>query len=289
MILLEMLQASPGLLYASTLFLGLCIGSFMNVVISRLPRIMEQTWQDECAEYLGQELADPKQKLTLSRPASHCPSCKAPVRVWQNIPVISYLLLRGKCANCKTPISLLYPTVELTTGLLSLIVVIYFGWSWQAAAALILTWALVPLTVIDLQHQLLPDSITLPLLWIGLLLSITGIFTNPVDSILGAVLGYMSLWIIYQAFRVLTGKEGMGYGDFKLFAVFGAWLGWQSLPMVVLLSSVVGTVVATLLIVIKKLPQDRAIPFGPFIAGAGWLALIAGDDILNWYWRVAGL
>ncbi len=261
----------------------------MNVVISRLPRMMEQTWKTECAELLNDESLLPAEKISLVKPNSHCPNCKSPVRVWQNIPVLSYLLLRGQCSNCKTRISLLYPTVELITGLLSVAVVMAFGWSAQTVMALVLTWSLVPLAFIDLQHQLLPDDITLPVLWLGLLASIGGVFTNPVDSILGAAFGYLSLWSIYQAFRLITGKEGMGYGDFKLFALFGAWLGWQSLPLIVLLSSVVGAVTATVLLAFKKLPEDRAIPFGPFLAGAGWIALIAGDEIIAWYWNIAGL
>lgn len=285
----ELLQASPAFLGTCVFLLGLCIGSFLNVVILRLPKMMEQAWKAECAELLDDPSLVAREEITLAKPASHCPQCKAPVRAWQNIPVLSYLLLRGRCSNCGTRISVLYPTVELATALLSLAVVMHFGWSWQSAAALVLTWSLVPLAVIDLQHQLLPDDITLPTLWLGLALSITGLFSNPVDSIIGACAGYLSLWSIYQAFRLLTGKEGMGYGDFKLFALFGAWFGWQSLPLIVLLSSVVGTVCATLLMIFRKLPEDRTIPFGPFLAAAGWISLIAGDEIIAWYWNIAGL
>jgi len=243
----------------------------------------------ECAELLEDESLKPTEPVSLIKPNSCCPHCKAAIKPWQNIPVISYLLLGGRCKQCKTRISLQYPLVELLTGILSVVIVWNFGWSWQALAALFLTWALIALAVIDLHHQLLPDDITLPFLWLGLLLSVTGLFTNTVDSILGAVIGYMSLWLVYQAFRLLTGKEGMGFGDFKLFALFGAWLGWQSLPLIVLLSSVTGAATATVLLLLRKLPEDRAIPFGPFLAAAGWLALVAGDRLVAWYWSVSGI
>lgn len=286
---IALLQASPDFLAACVFLFGLCIGSFLNVVISRLPKMMELTWRTECAELLEDESLRPEEHINLIKPNSHCPECKTPIRPWQNIPLVSYILLRGRCSNCGTRISLLYPTVELATGLLSVAIVYNFGWSWQTAAALLLTWSLVPLAVIDLQHQLLPDDITLPTLWFGLLLSLTGLFSNPVDSILGAVIGYTSLWGIYQAFKLITGKEGMGFGDFKLFALFGAWFGWQSLPLIVLLSSVAGALTATAMLLLRKLPEDRAIPFGPFLAGAGWITMIAGDDMIAWYWSISGI
>lgn len=282
----DLFQAVPVSLSAWVFLLGLCIGSFLNVVIVRLPRMMEQTWRRECAEFLGQQADAEEETITLSKPPSHCPSCKAPVKPWQNIPVISYLLLRGRCATCQTHISALYPLVELATAVLSVLVFMHFGWTWQAAAALVVTWLLVAMTVIDLRHQLLPDNLTLPMLWGGLILSLTGLFTNPTDSIIGAALGYGCLWLIYVVFKWITGKEGMGHGDFKLFAAFGALLGWQALPMIVLLSSLVGTLVATGLLAVGKLAEDRAIPFGPFIAGAGWISLVAGEHIMAGYWQL---
>lgn len=291
MTIFSVFQQSPLLFAAACTLLGLFIGSFLNVVIYRLPKMMESDWRKQCHEFLqlkaGTEPSEPP--LTLSRPGSSCPHCGHKIRAWENIPVISWLLLRGRCSACKQPISLRYPLVELATGLLSLAVALHFGFNWQTAAALPLTWALIALTLIDFDEQLLPDSIVLPMLWLGLLLSVFDIFTDSHSAIIGAVAGYLSLWLIFQAFKLATGKEGMGYGDFKLFALFGAWFGWQSLVQVILLSSVVGAVVGILLIGIRGRDRNIPIPFGPYLAAAGWISLIWGNQINSAYLQWAGL
>lgn len=283
--ILDFLATSPSAFLITCGLLGLTIGSFLNVVILRLPVMMENEWKAQCAELADGEAMAPTTPFNLIKPDSRCPQCGHAIRAWENIPLISYLLLRGRCANCQTAISLRYPTVELVTGLLSVIVAWHFGWSWQAGAALLLTWALIALSVIDFDHQLLPDKITLPMLWLGLLLSLTGLFTDPQASIIGAVVGYLSLWIIFHLFRLLTGKEGMGYGDFKLFALFGAWLGWQSLLLILLLSSLVGAIVGITLIVARGRDRQLPIPFGPYLAAAGWIALLWGNPIIDSYLR----
>lgn len=269
--------------------LGLLVGSFLNVVIVRLPQMMEAAWRRECATLQEQDPPTDTQTISIAWPPSRCNHCQTPIRPWQNIPLISYLLLRGRCASCKAPISWQYPVVELLAGLVSILVLWRFGLTAAGCAAVILSWALLALSVIDLRTRLLPDDITLPLLWFGLLLNTGGVFTDPVSSVTGAAAGYLSLWLIYHGFRLLTGKEGMGYGDFKLFAVFGAWLGWQQLPLIILLSSLVGAIVGGLLLVISKMPEDRALPFGPFLAGAGWLSLMAGEEILSAYLSFSGI
>ena len=269
--------------------LGLIVGSFLNVVISRLPQIMEAAWRRECASLNTEEPCTDEEKLSLAWPPSRCNHCQAPIRAWQNIPVISYLILRGRCAKCQKVISLQYPIVELISGLLTMLVLWRFGLSMAGIAAVLLSWALLALSVIDLRTRLLPDDITLPFLWLGLLLNTAGVFTDLGSAVIGATAGYMSLWLIHHSFRLLTGKEGMGYGDFKLFALFGAWLGWQQLPMIVLLSSLVGAIAGGILLAAKKMPEDRALPFGPFLAGAGWLALMAGEEILSAYLSFSGI
>jgi leader peptidase (prepilin peptidase)/N-methyltransferase len=240
--------------------------------------------------------AEPPATYNLVTPRSACPHCGARIKALQNIPVVSWLLLGGKCANCRAPISARYPIVELTTAILSAVVVWHFGWHWQSAAALVFTWALVALTVIDLDHQILPDVITLPLLWLGLLLSLAwhaGLAPpapiDPRSAIIGAVAGYLSLWSVYWAFKLLTGKEGMGYGDFKLFAAFGAWMGWQMLPLIILLSAFTGAVVGIALIVLRGRDRNVPIPFGPYLAAAGWIALLWGPQIVGGYLSFAGL
>ena len=288
MILFDALRDNPGFLLLSTALLGLLVGSFLNVVILRLPRMMEQDWKRECREILELEPVE-EQKISLSSPPSCCTNCGASIRPWQNIPVISWLLLRGQCAGCKTPISVQYPLVEAATGLMSLACAVHFGWSLQLLPALILTWTLITLTVIDLRTQLLPDSITLPLLWLGLALGLVPAFTNLHDAVVGAIAGYLSLWSIFHLFRLLTGKEGMGYGDFKLFAALGAWLGWQALPMIILLSSVVGAAVGIGLIALRRQGKDVPIAFGPYLAAAGWIALIWGDQISAAYLSSVGI
>ncbi len=286
----NLLEQHPPLLLLVTALFALAVGSFLNVVIHRLPRMIEEDWRRECDQ--GAEATDkppaPK-SVTLSRPASHCPSCGHRLRPLENIPLLSYLFLRGRCSACQAPISLRYPLVEAATAVLSVLVVWRFGFTWESLAALVLTWGLVALAVIDFDTQLLPDAITLPLLWLGLLLSLQGWFTESHSAILGAALGYLSLWGIFQLFRLLTGKEGMGFGDFKLFALFGAWLGWQHLPQIILLSAVTGAVVGTLLIVTRGHDRQIPIPFGPYLAAAGWLSLMWGDAINRTYLQFSGL
>jgi leader peptidase (prepilin peptidase)/N-methyltransferase len=270
--------------------LGLIVGSFLNVVIHRLPKIMDRDWRSQCLAFLEmEEELKSQENYSLSQPPSHCPKCKHPISPFENIPLFSFLLQRGKCRHCGEPISWRYPIIELTSAILSGIIAYHFGMSSATIFALLLTWALIALTVIDLDHQLLPDSITLPLLWLGLLLSTQGIFVDMHASIIGASIGYLSLWSIYWLFKLLTGKEGMGYGDFKLLALFGAWLGWQSLPLIILLSAGVGAVVGISLIIFKNHQRQQPIPFGPYLASAGWIAMLWGDQITKAYltWALA--
>jgi len=276
----------PVLFVPVTLVLGLVVGSFLNVVIYRLPVMMERTWRRDCDALAGKE-AMPTERFDLVLPRSRCPHCGQQVTARDNIPVLSYLLLRGRCRACGAHISLRYPTVELLTGILTVVTALHFGPTWQALFAILLTWALIALSSIDFDKQLLPDSITLPMLWLGLLLSIFGIYTDSHASIIGAAAGYLSLWTIYHLFRLLTGKEGMGYGDFKLFALFGAWLGWQSLPLIILLSSAVGAVIGLSLILFRGRDRNIPIPFGPYLAIAGWIALLWGEQLTAWYLRAA--
>ena len=294
--IVSLLQQSPSLFAAAMFVLGLLIGSFLNVVIYRLPLILERQWQAQCAELDGKEVAEPTDPFTLASPRSHCPSCKAPVSAMQNIPVISWLVLKGRCAACGTRIPARYPAVELATGLLSAAVAWHFGFGFEAACALLLTWFLIPLTGIDLDHQLLPDVLTLPLVWLGLLASLfhdtasgAALPVSPRDAILGAAAGYLFLWGVFHAFKLLTGKEGMGYGDFKLFAALGAWMGWQMLPLILLLSAAVGAIVGIALVVFRRQGREVPIPFGPYLAGAGWIAALWGPQIVGGYLSVAGL
>ena len=289
--LLELLTASPTAWIVSMLVLGLLVGSFLNVVIHRLPIMMERDWQAQAQEILGPNAYDPPRAepvehkpYNLVVPRSACPKCGALITAIQNVPVISYLFLRGACANCGAKISIRYPLIELFTGLLSAAVAWKFGVTWYCAAALLFTWALVASSAIDFDHQLLPDQITLPLLWLGLLLSLAPTlpaFGLPVDtasSLVGAAAGYLILWSIYHLFKLLTGKEGMGYGDFKLLAALGAWLGWQSLLDIVLVSASVGSAVGIALMV-RGRDRNIPIPFGPFLAAAGWIALMWGERL----------
>ncbi|MDH5544124.1 MAG: A24 family peptidase [Gammaproteobacteria bacterium] len=280
----------------SALF-GLLVGSFLNVVIYRLPVMLEKQWRQYCAEMfddLPAQKNDSKsaikdEKFNLAVPRSHCPHCKRVVRAWENIPVLSYVMLRGKCAGCGTAISVRYPLIELLSAVLSAVVASHFGFGLAACAGLLFTWVLIALSVIDYDTQLLPDTITLPLIWVGLLLSLGGAFVSPVEAIIGAVAGYMSLWFVYQLFRLLTGKEGMGFGDFKLLSALGAWLGWKLLPVIILLSSFAGAVLGVLLIVLRRHERDKPIPFGPYLAIAGWCAMLWGQEILDQYWKISGL
>ena len=287
--MVDALNQHSWLLTICLLSLGLVVGSFLNVVIHRLPIMMESRWRRDCCELLELEQEKQEQPLSLAIPNSHCPSCKAPIRAWQNIPVLSYLLLGGSCANCGVKISLRYPLVELATGLLTLALAWFFPVSPALLGAILLTWALVALTMIDIDHQLLPDDITLPLMWLGLLFNLFGTFTHLGDAVIGAMAGYLSLWSVYWLFKLLTGKEGMGYGDFKLLAALGAWLGWQALPLIILLSSLVGAVVGIGLMIARNRGKDIPIPFGPYLAAAGWIALLWGDSLTNIYLNSAGL
>ena len=285
--------------------LGLCIGSFLNVVIHRLPIMLEREWRSQAHELLGEATAASTFESTpapapepynLIVPRSRCPKCNAEIAALQNIPVASWLALGGKCANCRAPISARYPLVELITALLSVAVALHFGWHWQTLFALIFTWALVALTVIDIDHTLLPDAITLPLLWLGLVLSVfwqpdltPPAPVDPVSSIVGAAAGYLLLWSVYWAFRLATGKEGMGYGDFKLLAALGAWMGWQMLPLILLLSALTGAIVGIALILLRGRDRNVPMPFGPYLAAAGWIALMWGPQITGGYLAFSGL
>lgn len=271
-------------LYLGTLFgFGALIGSFLNVVIYRLPVMMQREWRSECLEFLEQSPDAEEEPFNLSVPRSRCGNCGHQISALQNVPIISYLLLGGKCAGCKTNISAQYPLVELFTALVSVVVGWHFGVSLQALAALLLSWCLIAASGIDIGHKLLPDSITLPLLWLGILLSLFDVFVSLQDSVLGVMVGYMSLWTVFILFKLVTGKEGMGYGDFKLLAMLGAWLGWQSLFVVILTSSLVGAIVGISMILIKKTGRETQIPFGPYLAAAGWMTLLWGDQIMRFY------
>ncbi len=284
----DVFLSDPFTFMVSVFVFSLCIGSFLNVVVYRLPVMMRHQVEDD---YLDLFEKEPKERpaFNLSTPHSACPKCKSPIKPWQNIPVISYLWLKGKCANCKTSISARYPIVELTTGLLGLLVAYQFGASWQTAALLVFTYFLVALTLIDMDEYLLPDSLTLPLVWIALIANSCGLFTSLESAVYGAIAGYLSLWSIYWIFKLLTGKEGMGYGDFKLLAAIGALLGWQALPVVILLSSVVGAVVGILGIMIMGRDKNIPIPFGPYLAAAGFIAALWGNEITAAYFQFAGI
>lgn len=275
------------------LLLGLVIGSFLNVVILRLPRRMQAELAAACAEQRGEDFEPVASRRFgldyLIDPPSTCRSCGHRIRAWENVPLLSYLFLRGRCSACGTAIGIRYPLVEAVTGLLSLLVVLHFGPTPQALAALVLTWGLVALTVIDLDHQLLPDEITLPLVWLGLLVNLGGLFTDLQSAVIGAAAGYLVLWLVFQIFRLLTGREGMGYGDFKLLAVFGAFLGWQMLPLVILLSSLVGALVGIGMVVLRGRDRQVPIPFGPYLAVAGLVALLWGEPITQAYLQFAGI
>lgn len=269
--------------------LGLIIGSFLNVVILRVPRMLEIEWQQQAREILEPDREhEPPATYNLILPHSHCPKCKTEIKPWQNIPVISYLLLRGRCGNCKEPISLRYPAIELLTAGLSMLVAWQMGFGLATASMLVLTWALICLSMIDADTQLLPDIIVLPLLWLGLILNNFGVYTDLNTALWGAVAGYLSLWSVYWLFKLVTGKEGMGYGDFKLLAMLGAWGGWQVLPLTILLSSLVGAILGIIILKARGASNSTPLPFGPYLAIAGWIALIWGETITDHYLRFAG-
>lgn len=282
------LAEMPTLWLSATTLLGLVVGSFLNVVIHRLPLMMEREWRAQCAELEGRTPEDTA-PFNLVTPRSRCPKCAHLITAVENIPLLSYIVQRGRCRHCGTGISMQYPLVEAATALLSGLLAWQLGPGWAALAALLLTWALVALTMIDYHHQLLPDDITLPLLWLGIGLALFGVFTDVRSSVLGAMAGYLSLWSVYWLFKLLTGKEGMGYGDFKLLAALGAWLGWQYLITIIILSSVVGAVIGSLLIVMRGHGRSQPIPFGPFLAGAGWLTLLWGAPLQRLYLSWFGL
>jgi len=260
---------------------GTLVGSFLNVVIFRLPLILEQTWKEEAALIFDQVLkAEPP--ITLWGPRSACPSCSSTIRAYDNVPIISFLLLQGRCRDCSHRISLRYPLIELFTGLVTLGLLMVLGWNATFVAALVLSYGLIALTFIDFDHQILPDQITLPGIWIGLLVNLNDIFCSLEEAVIGAVAGYLSLWIVYQGFKLATGKEGMGFGDFKLLAALGAWFGWMALPGIVLISSAIGAIVGIILIVLGR-PREEAIAFGPYLALAGFVYLLAGDTVLSFY------
>lgn len=294
----EILSEFPSVFVAVIFAFSLLIGSFLNVIIYRLPLMMERDWREQCKELAATPSTLPAELTTdrfdLISPRSRCPSCGLPIHAWQNIPVFSYLMLGGRCAECKTAISSRYPLVEVTTATLAAIVAWRFGYGWEAVMGVVLTLFLVPISMIDFDHQLIPDSIALPLLWIGLVMSLVHpladaqtLFISPREAIIGAAAGYLSLWSVYQLFKLVTGKEGMGYGDFKLLAALGAWLGWQQLPIIIMMSAIVGALVGISLMVFRGRDRQIPIPFGPYLAAAGWITLLWGDTIKNAYLDVA--
>lgn len=284
------LAQQPGVFAGLAVVLGLLVGSFLNVVIYRLPVMMDRQWRSQCQEFMqdsGGHAPAKLERFDLLLPGSACPHCGHAICAWENIPVLSYIFLGGKCSQCKKSISIRYPVIEAATAVFSALVAWKFGFGAQALWAMLFTWALIALTMIDYDHQLLPDSITLPFVWLGLLLSIGAIYVDTSTSILGAAVGYVSLWTVFHVFKWVTGKEGMGFGDFKLLAMIGAWIGWQQVPVVILLSSFVGAVVGLGLIAIRRHHRDKPIPFGPYLAAAGWISLMWGQDILDAYLRYA--
>lgn len=321
MSILQIIAGTPALFYTLVAFASLVVGSFLNVVIHRLPIMMEREWRESLAEFdvgpdavvdaeqapatagsfnvaadgsatqeasrpageLAGDLSTPVERFNLAVPRSRCPDCEAPISAWQNIPIVSWLMLRGRCANCRAPISVRYPLIEAMTMLLSLVVAWQFGATSAAVLGIVVTWFLVALTMIDVDHQLLPDNLTLPLMWVGLIASLVPVFVGVREAVVGAAAGYLILWSIYWLFKLVTGKEGMGYGDFKLLAALGALLGWQALPMIILLSSLVGAVVGVSIILITRRSKEIPIPFGPYLAAAGWIAMVWGDSLQGAY------
>ena len=284
------MRGNPDVFVGLGFVLGLVVGSFLNVVIHRLPKMLDRGWRRDCELYLQPDRPyDAGERYDLVQPGSHCPACGHRIRAWENIPVISWLFLRAKCSSCGAPISMRYPLVELVAAIASAVVAAHYGVSWECAGALAVTWSLIALTMIDYDHQLLPDAITLPMMWLGLIFSLFASFATPTDAIIGAAAGYLSLWSVYWLFKLATGKEGMGYGDFKLLAMLGAWLGWQALPAVILLSAGVGAVVGIALVIAQRMGREVPMPFGPYLAAAGWIALLWGDEINAAYLRASGL
>lgn len=293
--LIDVLKQDLAFFVATVFFLGLLVGSFLNVVIYRLPVIFKREWRKDCCNYLEENYNakiqldtgnDPAEPFNLIKPDSTCPSCGHKIRAWENIPVISYIFLKAKCSNCKTPISFRYPFIELLSAGLAALCAWHYGFSLAGFSAILLSWALISLAVIDFDTQYLPDQITLPFLWLGLILNLNNTFTDIESAIIGAIAGYLILWSVYHLFKLITKKEGMGYGDFKLLALLGAWMGWEFLPAIIILSSLVGSIIGISLILLKKHQREIPIPFGPYLAIAGWIVLIWGKEInqfyLNW-------
>jgi leader peptidase (prepilin peptidase) / N-methyltransferase len=286
--LINFLASEPLAFVFCALLVGLLIGSFLNVVIYRLPKMLLHDWQAQAREILNLPIETSGKTFNLILPNSSCPHCSHEIKPWENLPIISYLFLRGKCSACKEPISPRYPLVELSCGLLSAYIAWHFGFTWQTGAMLVLTWGLLAMSLIDADHQILPDALVLPLLWLGLIVNQFGLFTTPADALWGAIAGYLSLWSVYWLFKLITGKEGMGYGDFKLLAMLGAWGGWQILPLTILLSSLVGAVLGLTMLKLRNAETSTPIPFGPYLAIAGWIALLWGDQITSSYLHIAG-
>lgn len=286
---MNVLVDTPILFYAIAGLIGLLVGSFINVVVYRLPVMLQRDWQAQARAVLHMPEAPAQPAFNLLVPNSRCPHCQHEIKPWENIPLVSWLFLRGKCSSCKQAISIRYPAVELLSAVLTLVIAWQFGATWQGLSMMLLTWGLLAMSLIDCDHQLLPDVLVLPLLWLGLLLNSQAFFVSLNDAVWGAALGYLSLWTVFWLFKLVTGKEGMGYGDFKLLAMIGAWGGWQVLPLTILLSSVVGAVLGSIMLRLKSAERDTTIPFGPYLAIAGWIALIWGEQITARYLQFAGV
>lgn len=302
--IVQLLEQQPLVFILLSVALGLLVGSFVNVIVYRLPKMMFADWRQQAIEVLAQAekeqqsltkestaevTQEPQPRFNLLVPRSACPHCQQQIKAWENIPVFSWLLLKGKCSGCQQPISKRYPLVELASGVLTGIVAWQFGVGWEALSLMLLTWGLLAMSLIDADHQLLPDSLVLPLLWLGLLLNSFDMFTSLSDAVYGAAAGYLSLWSVYWLFKLIMKKEGMGYGDFKLLAMLGAWGGWQILPVVILFSSLVGAVLGIITLRLQKNGLEQPIPFGPYLAAAGWIALLWGQQIIDAYLRFSGL
>lgn len=286
--LVTLVATNNGLYIVVAALFGLLVGSFLNVVIYRTPVILNRQWQRDCQDLLGRtsEPQPSPEPFNLVTPRSRCPHCGHRVTALENIPILSYLWLRGKCSACQKPIGLRYPAIELLSAVMAGVTAWHFGWGVAGFAAIVLTWALIALTFIDIDHQLLPDVIVLPFLWAGLLINLSSTFASLPGAVIGAAAGYLSLWLVFHLFKLVTGKEGMGYGDFKLLALFGAWLGWQSLPLIILLSSVIGAVIGIGLIIFQGRDRAQPLPFGPYLAGAGWVAMLWGNEIIAYYLQI---
>lgn len=288
MTLLTLIQSNPLAFGILASIFGLIVGSFLNVVIHRTPIVLMRSWQRDCQELTGNtDDFSAHEKFNLITPRSRCPHCGHEISALENIPVVSYLWLRGKCSACQKPISLRYPFVEILSAILTAVTAWHFGFNAAGIAAIVLTWLLIALVFIDIDHMLLPDVMVLPFLWVGLLLNLFNVFTTLPQAVVGAVAGYLSLWLVFQLFKLITGKEGMGYGDFKLFALFGAWLGWQSLPLIILLSSFIGAFIGIGLIIFQGRDRAKPLPFGPYLATAGWVTMLWGDAITRQYLQMA--